>query len=52
MKWCSVLTIIIRFREECRAAGKSVLTWTVNEPEHMMEVGLTAPSSSAYGTSI
>ncbi|EIM89051.1 PLC-like phosphodiesterase [Stereum hirsutum FP-91666 SS1] len=27
-----------KFREECRAAGKSVLTWTVNEPEHMMEV--------------
>jgi glycerophosphoryl diester phosphodiesterase len=23
---------------ECKAAGKKLLVWTVNEPEHMMEV--------------
>ena len=26
------------FRQECRAAGKKLMVWTVNEPEHMMEV--------------
>ena len=23
---------------ECKAAGKKLLVWTVNEPDHMMEV--------------
>ena len=27
------------FRQECRAAGKKLMIWTVNEPEYMMEVG-------------
>ncbi|KAG6854448.1 hypothetical protein C0991_006527 [Blastosporella zonata] len=26
-----------RFRQECKKAGKSVIVWTVNKPEHMME---------------
>ncbi|KAF8638606.1 hypothetical protein AX17_002147 [Amanita inopinata Kibby_2008] len=26
-----------RFREECKAAGKNLMVWTVNEPTHMME---------------
>ncbi|KAG2156338.1 PLC-like phosphodiesterase [Suillus clintonianus] len=26
-----------KFRNECKAAGKKVMVWTVNEPEHMME---------------
>ncbi|KAF8843114.1 PLC-like phosphodiesterase [Paxillus ammoniavirescens] len=26
-----------RFRNECKAAGKKIMVWTVNEPEHMME---------------
>lgn len=25
------------FREECKAAGKRLMVWTVNKPEHMME---------------
>jgi phosphatidylglycerol phospholipase C len=29
---------IFRFRMECKAAGKKLLVWTVNEPDHMMEV--------------
>ena len=27
-----------RFRQECKAAGKKLMVWTVNKPEHMMEV--------------
>lgn len=27
-----------RFKKECKAAGKSVMVWTVNEPMHLMEV--------------
>jgi len=27
----------LNFRQECRAAGKKLMVWTVNEPEHMME---------------
>lgn len=27
-----------RFRDECKASGKTLLVWTVNDPEHMMEV--------------
>ncbi|EIW76202.1 PLC-like phosphodiesterase [Coniophora puteana RWD-64-598 SS2] len=27
-----------KFRAECKAAGKKIMVWTVNEPEHMMEV--------------
>lgn len=30
--------ILPSFRQECRAAGKKLMVWTVNEPEHMMEV--------------
>ncbi|KAJ7639393.1 PLC-like phosphodiesterase [Roridomyces roridus] len=26
-----------RFRKECKAAGKKVMVWTVNEPHHMIE---------------
>ncbi|KAG6856999.1 hypothetical protein H0H87_011093 [Tephrocybe sp. NHM501043] len=26
-----------RFRQECKKAGKSLMVWTVNKPEHMME---------------
>ncbi|KAK7062204.1 GP-PDE domain-containing protein, partial [Favolaschia claudopus] len=26
-----------RFRQECKAGGKKVMVWTVNEPDHMME---------------
>ncbi|KAG2042152.1 PLC-like phosphodiesterase [Suillus americanus] len=26
-----------KFRNECKAAGKKIMVWTVNEPEHMME---------------
>lgn len=28
-----------KFMEECKAAGKKMMVWTVNEPVHMMEVG-------------
>ncbi|KAH7931333.1 PLC-like phosphodiesterase [Leucogyrophana mollusca] len=27
----------LRFRNECKAAGKKIMVWTVNEPEQMME---------------
>ncbi|KAG9317336.1 PLC-like phosphodiesterase [Chiua virens] len=27
----------LNFRKECRAAGKKLMVWTVNEPEHLME---------------
>lgn len=27
----------LNFRRECKAAGKRLMVWTVNEPEHMME---------------
>jgi hypothetical protein len=27
-----------RFRMDCKAAGKKVMVWTVNDPERMMEV--------------
>ncbi|KAJ8502487.1 hypothetical protein ONZ45_g11703 [Pleurotus djamor] len=26
-----------KFRKECKAAGKQLMVWTVNEPDHMME---------------
>jgi len=26
-----------RFRDECKAAGKNLMVWTVNQPDHMME---------------
>ncbi|KAL0950056.1 hypothetical protein HGRIS_010063 [Hohenbuehelia grisea] len=26
-----------KFRKECKAAGKKLMVWTVNEPDHMME---------------
>ncbi|KAE9407234.1 PLC-like phosphodiesterase [Gymnopus androsaceus JB14] len=26
-----------KFRQECKAAGKKLMVWTVNKPEHMME---------------
>ncbi|KAJ7167693.1 PLC-like phosphodiesterase [Mycena filopes] len=26
-----------RFRQECKAGGKKVMVWTVNDPDHMME---------------
>ena len=27
-----------KFRKDCKAAGKKVMAWTVNNPEHMVEV--------------
>lgn len=27
-----------KFRKDCKQAGKRVMAWTVNEPEHMVEV--------------
>ncbi|KAH7887507.1 PLC-like phosphodiesterase [Phlebopus sp. FC_14] len=27
----------LKFRNECKAAGKKIMVWTVNEAEHMME---------------
>ena len=29
-----------RFRAECKSSGKSLMVWTVNDPDHMMEVRL------------
>ena len=29
-----------RFRAECKSSGKSLMVWTVNDPDHMMEVCL------------
>lgn len=29
-----------RFLRECKAAGKKVYVWTINEPRKMMEVSL------------
>lgn len=29
---------LARFRLECKAAGKNLMVWTVNKPDHMMEV--------------
>ncbi|KAF9000215.1 PLC-like phosphodiesterase [Cyathus striatus] len=26
-----------KFRKECKAAGKNLMVWTVNQPDHMME---------------
>ena len=28
-----------KFRKDCKQAGKRVMAWTVNDPEHMVEVG-------------
>jgi phosphatidylglycerol phospholipase C len=37
--WCDVLFLfLVRFREECKNAGKSLMVWTVNEPAPMLEV--------------
>jgi hypothetical protein len=30
----------IRFRRECKRAGKQLMVWTVNNPAEMMEVGM------------
>ncbi|KAF9478389.1 PLC-like phosphodiesterase [Pholiota conissans] len=27
----------VRFRQECKSAGKNLMVWTVNQPDHMME---------------
>lgn len=27
-----------RFRSDCKAAGKKIMVWTVNDPKQMMEV--------------
>lgn len=44
------MTVWHRFRNECKAAGKKIMVWTVNEPEHMMEVSgfvlILPPSAS------
>lgn len=31
----------LRFRQECKDAGKKLMVWTVNKPEHMMEVRMS-----------
>lgn len=33
-----VLAFLFRFRSECKNEGKNLMVWTVNEPDHMMEV--------------
>ena len=32
-----LLMMIHRFRGECKAGGKQLMVWTVNQPQHMME---------------
>lgn len=45
--WVSfLLTVSDRFRSECKAAGKNLMVWTVNRPEHMMEVRLLCISNA------
>ena len=34
-------SLIYRFIADCKQAGKKVMVWTVNEPNHMIEVGVT-----------
>ena len=36
----------VRFRNECKAAGKKLMVWTVNDPREMMEVGIIHSLSS------
>ena len=41
--FAAVLDIVCsthRFIAECKSSGKSLMVWTVNEPDHMMEVRL------------
>ena len=42
-----------KFRKDCKAAGKRVMAWTVNNPEHMVEVRpLSSPSFPASTTEV
>ena len=34
-------SLIYRFIADCKQAGRKVMVWTVNEPNHMIEVGVT-----------
>ena len=38
--WLLVLDYVLyyRFRAECKSSGKKLMVWTVNDPDHMMEV--------------
>jgi len=38
--WWAVLTMPYgeKFRKDCKAAGKKIMVWTVNDPVHMIEV--------------
>ena len=31
------MLFVARFRQECKAAGKQIMVWTVNDPACMME---------------
>lgn len=35
---CLISCSLHRFRKSCKAAGKEIMVWTVNEVAHMMEV--------------
>jgi hypothetical protein len=44
----------LRFMKECKQAGKQLIVWTVNRPEHMMEVCMSQRrlgNSADYGIS-
>ena len=39
-----------KFRKDCKAAGKRVMAWTVNDPEHMVEVRSCVPHDCCGST--
>ncbi|KAF5387680.1 hypothetical protein D9615_000752 [Tricholomella constricta] len=39
-----------RFRMECKAAGKKLMVWTVNKPDHMMEARLSSRFRPSHRT--
>ncbi len=39
---CCADAFSCRFRAECKKQGKNLMVWTVNQPDHMMEVRLCA----------
>ena len=40
-RWCvSYEGVFDRFIADCKQVGKKVMVWTVNEPNHMIEVGV------------
>lgn len=38
-----------KFRKDCKAAGKGVMAWTVNDPEHMVEVRMGYAQMPSWG---